>query len=289
LVVIRLLSFAFFALLLATEPLSAQNNGGGLLPPTGTGEVSGTALLAINMAIGGITAGAWRLGTGRPFWNGFARGAAAGATVFAGKRLIAEEKPWTWWAGRGVAALGSAEVRNAAESRQFMERAAIPLGPIRFHISREPRFRSSVRLDLATSIAAAYAGIRKDTRLGWRESLSSGAFVFLSPDVPGAVGSHSAGVVILNEFIPDGKFIPLERKRGVLTHELIHATQYDFMTIAWGDPLEDAIARRVPALAIVHRYVDLGILVPVHAGVNNLLSPPNRPWEKEASSFASGY
>jgi len=279
-------------MLMVTAPLHGQNpgsGGGGLLPSTGTGEVSGTRLLAINMAIGGITAGAWRLGTGRPFWNGFARGAAAGGAVFAGKRLVAEEKPWTWWTGRGVAALASAEVRNAAENRRVMEQAVIPLGPIRLHLVREPRFRGAVRLDLATSVTALYVGSRKDTKFGWRETLSSGALVFLSSSVRGGVGSHFAGVVVLDEFVPDGKFIPLERKRGVLTHELIHAAQYDFLAIALGDPLEDAIAGKVRAFAAVHRYVDAGLLVPVHAGLNGLMSPRNRPWEKEARSFDSGY
>lgn len=247
------------------------------------------AVLAVNMAVGGITAGVWRLSTGHSFWRGFARGSLAGGAVFTGKRIIAGETPLAWWAGRGIAALGSAEVLNAAEGRRILDRAAVPLGPLRLHVARSSRLHLSLRLDLATSIAAVYEATRPESDFAWKESLATGALVFLAPQVTGAVGSHSAGVITISELLPDGAFPPLERKRGVLSHELIHAAQYDFIGIAWGDPLEDAIARRIPGGAGVRRYVDFGVLFPVHAGLNVLMEPHNRPWEKEAASLASGY
>ena len=178
---------------------------------------------------------------------------------------------------------------NAAESRPILDRAALPVGPVRFHIQIRHGFHIVPRLDLSTTLAAVYTVTQPETGFAWRESIASGSLVFLTSEVHGGVGSHAAGVVMLSEFLPDGEFPPLERKRGVLSHEMIHATQYDLLANAWGDALEDAVARKIPGGLRVRRYVDFGLLVPVHAGLNLLIDPGDRPWEKEASALSSGY
>jgi hypothetical protein len=246
-------------------------------------------VLAVNAALGGLTAGIWRASTGHSFWRGFVRGASAGGAVFVGKRIIAARKPWTWWTGREIAAIGSAEVLNAAEGRPVLDRVALPLGPVRLHVTTRSGFHVNPRLDLSTTVAAIYVASRSDTQFGWRETLSTGSLVFLTPEVAGGVGSHAAGVVTINEFVPDGNFFLLENKRGVLSHEMVHAAQYDFLSIAWGDPVEDMLAEKIPGGVTARRYIDFGILVPVHAALNNLMRPKNRPWEKEATAFASGH
>src|SRR5687767_8995344 len=81
----------------AQQPLSARTT-------------SDAKLLAVNVALGGLTAGVWRAMTRKPLIGGVVRGAAAGAVVYAGKKIIAEETPLAWWGGRQIAAMASSEV-----------------------------------------------------------------------------------------------------------------------------------------------------------------------------------
>src|SRR5687767_10667523 len=103
--------------------LSSQQD---LPKPIGT-----TRLVVFNSLIGGFSAGIASAAGERPFWKGFLRGAAGGAVVFAGKRIIAEEGSLASWSGRQIAAIGASEVRNAGAGRRVMEEIVLPLGPFR--------------------------------------------------------------------------------------------------------------------------------------------------------------
>jgi hypothetical protein len=245
-----------------------------------------TSVAAVNVALGAVTAGAWSAAKNKSFWRGFVRGGAAGAMVFAGKRLVGEGNPASWWFGREIAALGSSEVVNAAEGLPFLQRAIIPVGPIRFHIDRRAKRKISPKLDLASVIAGIVVSSRDGARFALDETLATGVIVFVVPENSQTVGSHTAGIITISELLPDGKFPPLEQKRMVISHELIHTVQYDFVFTAWSDVAQKAIARNVPAVAILTRHIDVNLTLPVQLGANNLIDYKNRPWEQEAASFA---
>ena len=255
-------------------------------PSEGPQKTSDVRIAAVNVALGAITSGAWSAARHKPFWRGLARGGAGGGAVYAGKRLIGEGNPLAWWAGRQLAAIGSSEVVNAAEGLPFLQRVVIPVGPVRFHVDRLAKRKVTPKLDLASTIAGFVVASRERTRLAVRESLATGAIVFIVPETSGTVGTHSAGVLSLSELVPDGKFPPLPTKRGVISHELVHAAQYDFVFTAWSDVIQNAIGKKIPLVGFVNRYVDVNLTLPVQLGVNALVDYGDRPWETEAVSIA---
>ena len=268
------------ALMLVSRDVLAQNSE--LPQPVGN-----ASLIMANAAIGGLTAGLWRVAARQPFWPGFLRGAGAGTAVYAGKRVIGEGNAASWWIGRHLAALGSSEVVNAAYGRPFLQTAVLPIGPVRFHIDRKAKRKISPRLDLASSVSSVVISRRPGARFVWRESISTGAMVFLVRETSNEIGGSTAGVVTISELTPDGNFPPLEGKRVVLSHEMVHAAQYDFSFTAWGDALQSAIARRYGWTRRLSAFVDINLALPVQLGVNGIIDYEDRPWEREASSLAA--
>ena len=221
--------------------------------------------------------------------RGLARGAIAGAVVYGGKRIIASETPLAWWAGRQLAAVGASEVANASLGLPILQRIVLPLGPIRIHIDRAGEKKIAARLDLASSIAVISRASQANTHFALDESLATGTIVFLTPDLTNAVGSHSAGVLAISDFLPDGDFPELERKRGVLSHEIIHALQYDFTFTAWSDAAQSGIAKRIPGGRQATRFIDFNLILPFQLLGNGLVAHDDRPWEREASSLVKTY
>jgi hypothetical protein len=243
-------------------------------------------MLLVNAAIGGLTAGLFRSGARKSFWTGFARGAVAGTAVYAGKRLIGEGTAAGWWIGRHVASLGSSEVANAAHGRPILHSAVFPIGPVRFHVDRTAKRKVSPRLDLGSTIATVVISMKPGSRLALRESAATGTLVFIMPEVSSAIGGSTAGVLTLSELVPDGSFPPLESKRSVLSHEMVHAAQYDFGFTAWGDAMQSAISHRSNLGKRVSAFVDVNLVLLLQLGANSIIDYENRPWEREAASLA---
>jgi hypothetical protein len=241
----------------------------------------------VNAAIGGLTAGVSQAIAGKSFWNGFARGAGGGFAVFAGKRIIAERTPLAWWTGRQLAAIGSSEVANAARGRMPFQLVTIPLGPARFHFQPRRMRLPSVTLDVASTITAMAEGTSSGSRFALQQSLATGAFVFITRERSSGIGGNAAGVITMSEQVPNGNFPLLESERDVISHELIHSAQYDFILTAWADPIQTAVAGRLPRVKPFTRYFDFNLVLPVQALANQLISYDARPWEQEALSFVS--
>jgi hypothetical protein len=241
------------------------------------------------MALGAVTAGVWRAANHRPVWQGIGRGAAAGAVVYAGKRIIAGERPVAWWTGRQLAALGSSEIANAGRALPILSTAVLPVGPLRIHVDRSARRKVGVRLDFASVVAIASIALQTNSDFALHESLATSTAVFLTPELSGAVGSHTAGVVKLSEFVPDGDFSHLETKRNVLSHEMIHAAQYDFLFTALGDPIQSELASKIPGGRPVTRFVDFNLTLIAQLAGNAIIGYNDRPWEKEARSIAKAF
>src|SRR4029078_9527035 len=75
--------------------------------------ISESTLLIANSIIGATTAGIYRAITHKSILPGVARGAVAGAGVYAGKRLIGNGQAGYWWLGREVSSVASSEISNA--------------------------------------------------------------------------------------------------------------------------------------------------------------------------------
>ncbi len=269
------------AVLLTAMPVSlfAQDTP----EPTGT-----TKLLAINALIGGLSAGAGNAVGGRSFWTGFAKGAGGGVVVFAGKRIIAEKGAIASWAGRQIAAVGSSQVRNAGAGRNLMEELVFPLGLARIYVTTKDRTRFAAKLDLTAAIGTVVMSQRPGASFDPAASVTHGAIIFTAPWLEDdAAAALRLGVIRVYD-------IPLSIggdpvvKSSVVAHELIHATQYDFISIAWSGPLEKWALSRSHAGRLVHRYVDFSALTYVWTGMHSVIPAGSRPWEREAISLAPG-
>jgi hypothetical protein len=64
--------------------------------------------------------------------------------------------------------------------------------------------------------------------------------------------------------------------------------QYDFAFIIWSEPTEAWISRKVRGAERLHRYVDLGLHVPLWGAVNTIVPYRDLPWEREAYFLSSG-
>lgn len=217
------------------------------------------AFLGINALVGGLTAGVWQELSEGSFEEGFAGGALGGSVAYAGKRIAAESFPGAGLLGRDVAAVGSSVVRNAADARPLLDSLALPVGPLRLYLSPRDPSGPRVEADVAELYWITYGLVDHRLELDVGESVSSGAFVFdaerplLQHDEP-VLGVAAAGVVFLS---PGGG----DRRDATLAHERAHVLQQDFIHHAWFRPLEDHLARKLPAEGLVDT-VDYDVLHP---------------------------
>jgi hypothetical protein len=239
-------------------------------------------LLISNAVIGAATAAVTRAIGRKPIAAGAIRGAIAGAGVYAGKRLIGNGQPGYWWLGRELSALASSEIGNAGRGLKPLEHAIVPIGPVRIHVNRLARQKIVPRLDVVSTVGAIVIGSRNGVRIAWNETFSTGAIVFLTPETSDQIGNYAAGVLSVSELAPDGNFPPLESKRSVMSHEMTHATQYDFSFNAWSEPLRGAMETRLPWISRRLRYLDVNLTLPVNFVLNSFTSYQDRPWEREA-------
>jgi len=215
-----------------------------------------------------------------------ARGAIAGAAVFAGKRLIGIGRPAYWWLGRELSSVAASEVANAGLGRPVLQDLVLPVGPVRFHVDRLAQRKVTPRLDLISVGLAIYSRSDDDSRIGWRESLATGTLVFIAPETTNRIGNATGAIVSVSELAPDGRFPPLESKRSILSHEMTHVSQWDFTFNAITDAGRQVIERRNPSLSRFARYIDLNLYAPFDVLIERTMDYKDQPWEREAVSMA---
>ncbi|MGI9043000.1 MAG: hypothetical protein ACR2GK_02615 [Gemmatimonadaceae bacterium] len=237
--------------------------------------ISPAKLLGINVILSGVTAGAAQAARGNSFLKGFLQGSIGGVAVYAGKCLLVQRSSVTDWAGRATVAAGSSAVANAAAGRPLLQELVFPLGPVRFFRNNKTR-RTRVKLDLGTTVVAAYFVLDRGARFTTGPSLTHGALVFEGE--PSRGNLEAAGVLFLSR----------GAGRQAIAHELVHVGQGDFASTVWEGPLQDWMLGHDPIASKAGEYIDLGILLPVWAGLNALVDRRARPWEKEARSLAAG-
>ncbi|MDB4951116.1 MAG: hypothetical protein JWM27_3765 [Gemmatimonadetes bacterium] len=258
----------------------------------GGGRAAGQAqTVAANALLGGLTAGMMRVAHGGRFGGAFVRGAAGGALVYAGKRTVVHRFYGAGLLGRQIASVGSSVSYNAAAGTGALDRLMLPVGPVRVYVSPRGRRTVHVRVDAATLATLGYVALRRDNAFDLSATLSTGAPVFRHYATPGQVdweGAQVAGVVQL-------RHAPYERTPGVVVsaavreyvddvaaHERVHVLQYDQSFLLWSAPAEDGILQPSRAGRALHRWVDLGLNLPLWAALNEAVGHRERPWEREA-------
>lgn len=246
------------------------------------------AVLVGNVVIGAAVAAVGHIGKRDQAVKAAVRGGAAGAIVFAGKWIVSQNKAPTNLVGREIAAVGSSGVRNAAAGNGPLQFVTLVYGPVRFHLRTGEKFEFRPKLDLASSIEFVRAARTKQLSLDAGRSLTNGVPVFevdSAKKTGGLGGSHEGGIVRFRAKTPYEIVAPdfLER---IIGHELVHVVQYDFAFNAIVEPIETTVLNRIPGGSSVHRYVDLGLNVPLLSALNAAVPYNRRPWEREARTLA---
>jgi hypothetical protein len=196
--------------------------------------------------------------------------------VFVGKQISAQRFSGAGVVGRQTAAVGSSIVNNASAGRPALSRFVLPVGPVRVYT--EPSVgRHRVKLDLASVVAIGYAVTRPGASLDISSTLSAGAPVFSVSPEWGHRAGHIAGVVLIDASERDPADVD-----DALAHERVHVLQYDFVSVAWGEPLEQWITSKVPATRPLYRYIDFGTSAALWGGLNLAVPQRAKPWEREA-------
>lgn len=246
---------------------------------------------AINVALGGLTAGGLRILRGGSLREGLESGlagAAGGALVYAGKRVAVQHWDGAGFVGREIAAVGSSVVWNASAGRGPVDRLVLPVGPVRLYLATTEGFRVTPKLDLSSTVAIAVASLNGG--IDWDRSLSAGAPVFYR-SVPYAGeqvrGQHAAGVITYRD--PLGRDEFWEGNLRTLGHEQVHVIQRDQSFLFWSEPAEEALLGSTRAGRALRRHVDVGFDVAASALVKQVIGYESRPWEREAHLLSGEY
>jgi hypothetical protein len=251
------------------------------------GWVGDFTVLSANVLVSAVSAGTVQKARGGSFRDGFARGAAGGVGVYAGKRIVAERWAGAGLLGRQVASVGSSVVWNAGRGRASLDEVALPFGPVRVYVRPRgggPRVRA--RLDAVAAGAMLYGAARPELKLDAARSLSSGTAVFSAErhyfrnqGSTGSTGIAYHGTVYLSE-IPD---ISPEDVRATFAHERIHVLQGDALFLSLGLPAQEWLAARIPGGRWVSRWLDVDVAAPLTTALGLTIPYDERPWEMEAS------
>lgn len=270
-------------------------------------------MFAINSLIGGVSAGVVRLVKGDPvadaFSGGFLRGALGGGITYAGKGVASRSFSGAGLLGRQIAAVGVSTTANAVEGIGLFDRVVLPLGPLpgRLVLSRhDSKLSAHPQADLISSVAVIYGLASPNYNPDWGASLSGGIAIFrqrsLLPDdatiqdvyaararakalartqgtsVAGA--TTAGGATFVSYLAPDDR---------VISHERVHAIQFDFLVGAVGDKFDSWAMAKVPS---VDRWLKINLVPALFGGMNQAifmhLNPETLPWEREAA-LLTGY
>ena len=90
----------------------------------------------------------------------------------------------------------------------------------------------------------------------------------------------------ISELAADGVFPGLQSKRRIMSHELVHVSQHDFVFNAWSDPAQSYVSSRSSLARRITSYLDFNFSLPAQLLANSMIEHGDRPWEKEASAIA---
>ena len=270
------------AALTLAAPAAAQE------PSPRPGWAADFTVLSANVLFGGLSAGMVQRARGGSFRDGFARGAAGGLGVYAGKRIAVGRWAGAGLLGREVASVGSSVVWNAGQGRPSFEEVALPVGPVRLYVRPAER-RVRARVDAVSLAATAYAVARPELEWDAGRSLSAGAAVFNAPNHSMYVLDNPVrGLAYPGNVYLDGT---PNQDPGLFAesfaHERVHNVQADQIFLALGRPLQEALLLRLPGGRSLSRWVDLDLSIFAIAGLALAIDEhDDRPWEMEAIELA---
>jgi hypothetical protein len=242
------------------------------------------ANLAVNGAIGGGLAAVRAALQRRAPLPATARGALGGIVMSVGKQVASARFDGAGLAGRQIHALGLSAVASASGDTATV--LLIPPGPLVLEFRPGARRAWRTRVDVVESVILLLAATAPHSRFDWRESLSTGAPVFMWPRermsfLVNQAGLAAEGVIIL---AADAG----QKRRLFLAHERVHVLQWDAYRHLITLPLERAtlrgiFGRRAPS------HVDLGVLAPASVyALTEWIHHEDQPWEREAFLLTAG-
>jgi hypothetical protein len=270
------------ALAMAPPIASAQSAYGELNPASDAG--TEVRLLAINVAIGAVTAAVLQAARGGPVLPALRDGAVGGTFAYVGKRVAVERWAGAGLVGREIGAVGHSMIRNASEGRGAFDQVILPLGPVRFYVQPDSASRVRVRLDLLSAVYGSMLAV-SGRPLEARASLSSGTLVFtLDDETPLArnqcrVGLTIGGIVALTDL----SGLATDDRNPTWAHERVHIGQFDQLFTTLSDPAETWMARRSHTFAAIKRYVDVNIVAVAVVLPMLAFDIEKLPWEREAA------
>ncbi|HEX7117307.1 MAG TPA: hypothetical protein VF212_00870 [Longimicrobiales bacterium] len=251
-------------------------------------------LIGANALLGGLTSGVAAWLKGGSFLDGLGGGAAGGSVQYLGKRLSTSSLPGAGLAGGVVGAAGASMVRNGAAGRGLLDRLIVPIGPIVVDWVTVPDSGGvSARLHVGRAIFLGRLIVNDELELDGGETISAGSPVFQARGrvIEGEAGRGVGGLELWGAVaLSDRGLLPPIDGGALLAHERVHLVQDAFLNIAWADPVEDWLLRRIPYGDVVTRYVDFGGIYMVIAGLLIVALPyEDRPWEDEAAYMETGW
>ena len=275
-------SAVIIALAFVPVVASAQRVYGDLNPAYDPG--TEVQLLAINAAIGALTAVAYQSARGRPILPALRTGAMGGALAHVGKRVAVERWSGAGLLGREIGAVGHSMIRNASNGRGAFDQVILPLGPVRFHVQPDSASRVTVRLDLLSAVYGSML-VFSGRPLDARASLGSGGLVFRVTDETPLVRSGQCrsgltigGIVALTDL----SGLATDDRNPTWAHERVHLGQFDQLFTTLSDPAENWMARRSRTIARAKRYVDFNIVAVAVVLPMLAIDIEDLPWEREA-------
>jgi hypothetical protein len=236
-----------------------------------------------NIALGGVGAALVAGLSGEPMGPAFLRGAAGGGLVYTGKRIAVERWYGAGLAGRQVALVGGGVTRNASLGRGAFDEVALGFGPVRWYRDREEG-ASTWALDVPALGLLVWGIADSNRRLDLRETLSSGAAVFVSDPTAGFGGGDHAlpGTIFLSGHGSE------ERVAYVLAHERVHILQFDQFHFLLGDPVERKLASRLfdTTLPVRLEFNAATLGTAAFLGFQVWRNHDDQPWEWEAIYLA---
>jgi len=158
---------------------------------------------------------------GKVFLKGFSQGALGGYLLFESKRLVgkfSETGRYGYvWPSKLVNSAGVSIIENAAANRNFWEQWHINIGFNRLELHTKDKLSLKYRL-MPFALYKSIEGMSKG-KIDLIESLKIGSLVFNTNSINSSLLNNPFGVTLANSI--------LIRKKGILSHELIHVYQYE--------------------------------------------------------------
>lgn len=244
------------ACLLAAAPAGAQGAFTAPAAPVAGSSVERTLsaplpYVGFNVWVGAASAAVRAQRRGASVWRAALAGAAGGATMALGQRVVGAGPTGLRLAGVQLTALGANVARNAGDGVGLLSDLTLPAYPFYLRVRPGAPRPVTVRLSAVATIGTVAALARPgEARLDLGESLRMGGAVFRSPassldaaDRDGTCAAHACTMGLhLNGVVMyaagDGA---AAQRSATLRHEAVHVTQFARDGVLFGVPASDRV------------------------------------------------